>query len=96
MPCPSLLGDLWGSDPPAHSGFSLGPPPAHCSQAWPLPSGHSLTSNPCSLRGAVCARVTSLFVRPETSKPSGDLLSGLDMKNVRDETSKKADGRSGR
>lgn len=42
------------------------------------------TSNPCSLRSAVCARVTSLFVRPETSKPSGD-LGGLDMKNVRDE-----------
>lgn len=28
------------------------------------------------------ARVTSSFVRPETSKPSGDLLGGLNMKNV--------------
>lgn len=46
---------------------------------------HGSTSNPSSLRSTACARVTSLFVRPETSKPSGDLLGGLDMKNVGDE-----------
>lgn len=28
------------------------------------------------------ARVTSSFLRPETSKPLGDLLGGLNMKNV--------------
>lgn len=51
----------------------------------PLSSGPAAsTSNPSSLRSAACAGVTSLFVRPETSKPLGDLLGGLDMKNVGD------------
>lgn len=38
----------------------------------------------------MCARVTSLFVHPETSKPSGDLLGGLDMKTVGDETEQRS------
>lgn len=48
-----------------------------------LPSPQRHIKPPLIRKHNAYARVTSSFVRPETSKPSGDLLGGLNMKNVR-------------
>lgn len=95
LPLPPGTGPLRAPQPALAS--SLGPP-ACLLQAGLAASlrARSFHIKPSLIRKRCVCWVTSLFVLPETSKPSGDLLGGLDMKNVGDETEREADSRSGR